>query len=76
MIDISKIPRLPGDGAQDDSNSKFDESSNKHHMSSGSQNVISHGNIASLKPPINQGKKRRKGWLFTKKVYFVCVQAH
>lgn len=28
MDDISKMPRLPGDGAQDDTDSHFDESSN------------------------------------------------
>lgn len=28
MDDISKIPRLPGDGAQDDPQSEFDESPN------------------------------------------------
>lgn len=35
MDDISKIPRLPGDGAQDDPESDFNESPNNAQMRSG-----------------------------------------
>lgn len=56
MDDIAKIPRLPGDGAQDDPNSKFVESSNTQQISSDAENTITQSNISGSENPINKGK--------------------
>lgn len=56
MDDIAKIPRLPGDGAQDDPNSKFVESSNTQQISSDAEYTITQSNISGSENPINKGK--------------------
>lgn len=52
--DFSKIPRLPGDGAQDDSSSKFVESSNAYPITD-PENIILHNNITVSEQSANKG---------------------
>lgn len=53
MDDISKIPRLPGDGAQDDSDMQFNEISKEDHLTSSQKNATALMNNSTESPQLS-----------------------
>lgn len=54
MDDISKIPRLPGDGAQDDSDMQFNEISKEEHLTSSQKNATASMNNSTESPQLSE----------------------